>query len=56
MRAAVYYLLCQSKFVGLEQEMGTGALQELEKQLHLLPWSFSRAASLSEQNAFTHLL
>lgn len=45
-RAAVYSLLCQSKYSGLEHEMGKDALQRLEKQLHL-PWSFSTAASLT---------
>lgn len=53
-RAAVYPLLCQSKYSGLEHEIGKDALQGLEKQLHLLLWSFSCAAS--EQIAFTHLL
>lgn len=55
-RAAVYPLLCQSKYSGLEHKMRKNALQGLEKQLHLLLWSFSCAASLSEQIAFTHLL
>lgn len=56
MRAAAYPLLCQSKYSGLEHEMGKDALQGLEKQLHLLLWSFSCADSLSEQIALTHLL
>lgn len=51
----MYPLLCQSKYSGLEHEMGKVALQGLEKQLRLL-WSFSCADSLSEQIAFTHLL
>ena len=54
-RAALYSLLCQSKYSGLEHEMRKDALQGLEKQL-LLPWSFSCAASLLEQIAFSHLL
>lgn len=54
-RVAVHSLLCQSKYSGLEHEMRKNALQGLERQVHLL-WSFSCAASLQEQIAFTHLL
>lgn len=55
-RVAVYSLQCQSKYSGPEHEMRRNALQGLEKQLHLLLWSFSCAASLQDQIAFTCLL
>lgn len=55
-RVAMYPLLCQPKCSGLEHEMRKNALQGLEKQLHVFLWSFSCAASLQEQIAFTYLL
>lgn len=55
-RAAVYLLLCQSKYSVPAYEIGKDALQGLQEKLYLLPWSFSCAASLSEQIAFTYLL